>query len=324
LELYVYSNQGMALIAGPSYNFLSAVLLTPLSGTVAPVTAARAYRNAALTTGVGGGAIAVDTITNDPGGNFSVATGRYTCPATGYYQVNGEVEYTNVPANGQFTAQVYKNGAVFSEGATQVNSVAGNSCGTSVSDVIFCNAGDYLQLAGWTSAAFALRIGSTWNYLSVVQVGNSMNFTAAGGDLTGTYPSPTITPQTHGAVTVSNFSYSSGAYITAWTGFTSGTYLTAAANGLTVTKAGEYLFDLRIRFDGAAGNRFAYIYNTTQNTAGNSEAGGANCNIGNGLHTMLMMHCNVGDVIQASLYMDTAAAPQTLPSAEIRGYRLGN
>jgi hypothetical protein len=191
LELYGYSSA--ALSGGPGGSYLAVTLLTSLPGAVGPVTAARAYRNAALTlTASAWTKLPVDTISSDPGGCVSLASGRYVCPATGSYQVSGDV-FVSATASGQsISAGILKNGTLVAQGAT-VMAPASGGIGSVVADVIQCNAGDYLEV-GYYCAPTALPIATTptMNYLSVVQVGNSFTFQQAGGDLVGNYPNPSL------------------------------------------------------------------------------------------------------------------------------------
>jgi hypothetical protein len=228
LELFVYQTSAVALNpGGSSLNYLSVVLLTSLPGAVGPVTAAKAYRNAALATlSTTFAKVPLDAIVYDPGGNFSLANNRYVCPATGFYAISGACQADAPSANG-INVAIYKNGGQQS----QAGSVASGAYwpGVVVSDVLQCNAGDYLEL--WVQVGgtgIGASVGANETYLSVVQVGNSMNFTAAGGDLGGTYPNPAVYGMTGAASTTSPAAGGAGALPATPAG-----YVTQNVNGVS-------------------------------------------------------------------------------------------
>jgi hypothetical protein len=193
VELWASGPTGASYQYNVNVNYLSVALLTPLSGTAGPQTAARAHRAATGYTTTAGTWTKVPLDLKDfDTAALMDATGRYTCPATGTYQVSGQARFSGLTANQVVGVGVYKNGTTkVSEGGTATAGATGDEAAT-VSDLVSCNAGDYLELFAFGSAASSLVLGAADNYLSVVLVGNSMNFRQASGDLTGSYPNPQV------------------------------------------------------------------------------------------------------------------------------------
>jgi microcystin-dependent protein len=136
-------------------------------------TAARMYRNAALTTVAGENVMPFDTKSYDPGNNLTLgASAKYTCPVAGFYNVHSEVSYTISPGYFYIT-QIYKNGVEVARGQymTERSATSGDNLILLAGDVIQCNVGDTLQTYAYTQTPSALSVGSTIaNYMSVVKV----------------------------------------------------------------------------------------------------------------------------------------------------------
>lgn len=178
LELYTFIGGGgtpaLQTSPGSAQNYLS---ITPLvsattsqSGSSSPASAtnqatvvARAHVGTAGSTGTGAQKVPIDTVDYDPTASVSTTNHRFTAPAAGYYQVNGEV-YVTGSAN--VYLYLYKNGASVTYGAP------GNltSQQDTISDLIYLNAGDYIELWVNTGSSVAYGISSSSNYLSVVLV----------------------------------------------------------------------------------------------------------------------------------------------------------
>lgn len=147
---------------------------TPLTTTsnLGTGTVARAYRSAALSLTAGSNLLVLDTKSFDPGGCFSTATGKYTCPVSGYYAMSGQVRITMPTSGTEYTAQLYKNGSLVSEGTVAFTTAASQQPSTVVADVLQLSAGDTIQLSAFVSNASSLVVtnGAVDNHLIIYQV----------------------------------------------------------------------------------------------------------------------------------------------------------
>ena len=161
--------QGATGPAGPT-GATGATGATGPAGSPTGTTAARAYRNAAITLPSNAWTkVPLDTGSYDIGGNFQLANSRYVCPVTAQYEVIGAVELNTASATVGVQAGIYKNGA---QAATAgLTSSAQGFPGSVIADVVNCVAGDVLELWALTTTSTPVAAGANLTYLSVVQAG---------------------------------------------------------------------------------------------------------------------------------------------------------
>jgi len=95
--------------------------------------------------------ITFDTETYDPNSNFDAVTNnRYTVPVTGYYQVNGNIVFTNIVADKLYTAAIYADGAAVAIGFNTASTVGSEVA--NVSDVVYLTSGQVVELYARSSA----------------------------------------------------------------------------------------------------------------------------------------------------------------------------
>lgn len=139
---------------------------------------ARAYKNSTLALGGGYNKITLDGLSFDPGGYFDVATNyRFNVPTSGTYLVAAQVEATFVSAaSADLLSVVRHNGADASYGTrVSTSSVySSNAEASSLSDMISCAAGDYLELwafiASTNTATLQITTPTARNYLAVTRI----------------------------------------------------------------------------------------------------------------------------------------------------------
>jgi hypothetical protein len=136
----------------------------------AATTAAKGYRTTAYTlTSQQWQVVPMNGVVYDAGGNFNLTTGRFVCPVSGYYQINGEVlasssagAIVGVAVNATVP---YQRGSIGAYVGNPINSYAGV-----ISDVIQCNAGDTIGLACYPNAADGIQTGAGGAFLSVALI----------------------------------------------------------------------------------------------------------------------------------------------------------
>jgi hypothetical protein len=102
--------------------------------------------------------------TFDTHGALNAATGVFTAPETGYYQVNAKIGYTSLSwtAGNIADTNLYKNGSIVSTTRTAADATVTKIMTTSLSDIVFLNKNDTVDIRAFhnrTGGASALITG---------------------------------------------------------------------------------------------------------------------------------------------------------------------
>lgn len=111
--------------------------------------------------------ITLDAETYDTNSNF--ASSRFTPTVAGYYQINGAVAIPSTTNNNGVAATIFKNGNLYSIGASGMGSVGQLYAASSISDCIYMNGStDYVELYvyGAQGASFSLVASSSQTYFT--------------------------------------------------------------------------------------------------------------------------------------------------------------
>jgi len=117
-------------------------------------------------------AIALDSTTVDSYGGHSNTTNssRYTAQVAGWYQVSG-VLAINTNATGFRAARLQINGAALPASDSYANNMGtNNTTVTTPTRLVFLNAGDYVELAGWQNSGGALSTSVLTEFASALNV----------------------------------------------------------------------------------------------------------------------------------------------------------
>lgn len=133
-------------------------------------TAARMHRNAGLNTvATTYTKVPFDAVDSDPG-NHTSGNSRYVCPANGWYRVTGCFSAVSTAASQRTILNIYKNGALYSQGGENDSVTGSEGMNPLVDDLVFCQAGDFLELYYYcTAAGLGVQTGPS-TYFAVVQV----------------------------------------------------------------------------------------------------------------------------------------------------------
>jgi len=141
----------------------------------AATTAARAYLGTAFSTPANAWTkIPIDTVASgmDPAGLWDPTNHRFVAKSAGFYQVNGCVQWGTSTWTGFCESGIYKNGVNVARGAGVYQTDDVGVRGRPVSDVVYLNIGDYVEIWGYSYVAFGLYLGDPANstYLSVALI----------------------------------------------------------------------------------------------------------------------------------------------------------
>lgn len=273
------------------------------------VVAARTYR-ATNQTGVNTNnsnvKINIDTIDNTNGtdthSGVSTANSKYTVIVPGWYHVNGTISVTgtNILA-AQYGAKIYKNGSAVSLGQYAIP-LAGAAISLSVSDVFYCNAGDYLELyiygAGNNSTStLTVSGGAQATYLSLMRVSGPNQIAAnelvaarayAAADITGVNPNNSY-------VKINLDSRD----------FDSHSFFDTSAKRFNIPVAGTYRISYNLLFNGTniLNNTYAAaIYKNNALVSNVCRAYGSTAGQAIALSGSVTLKLNVGDYIEPYVY----------------------
>lgn len=113
--------------------------------------------------------VLLDTETYDSGGNFDTINNRFVAPVAGYYLCHGAVGFSSITADRRYLSYIYVNGSA-KIASTQQIGASTSTIVIHVSDIIYLNASDYVELyARQESGGTAVDVAgdSTNTYLAV-------------------------------------------------------------------------------------------------------------------------------------------------------------
>ena len=110
----------------------------------------------------------------DVTGDFNIITDRFICPSSGYYLVSVMITFTPM-YDGEFISAVAYSEGVFEAGSYSQASHT-NVLSTGFTDVVYLNAGDYLEVKVYHSGSTARLVygnsAGTYTYLTITAVDN--------------------------------------------------------------------------------------------------------------------------------------------------------
>jgi len=219
------------------------------------VVAARYYLGSSVT-GTADAIAKYNTLVYDTHSAYNTTTGLYTCPVPGYYAVNASMYLLNSSSPNDDYIDLQRDGVAYARafGHKSTSEAAGESF-SSLSDVLYCNAGQTLaiyvngdashdQYAGLQSAINIFRLSGNQTIAASETVAAAYSSSAATAVVSGNaIPFATKLYDSHGGYNTSTGVYTcpvSGKYqVTATTLTASVSTSAGEVYGITVTQAGS-------------------------------------------------------------------------------------
>jgi len=110
-----------------------------------------------------------DVVDYDVTGDFNIVTDRFICPTSGYYLISGKVKFVTMLDGEAIFAAVFREGVSVIESSVYGSSTV--SLSTNFADVVYLNAGDYVELRVYHTGSFSRSIygnsEGTYTYFTI-------------------------------------------------------------------------------------------------------------------------------------------------------------
>ena len=120
-------------------------------------------------TGASWHAVNFDVLDYDTTANFNLVTDRFICPISGYYLISGMIMMALMQDGDALFLTVNVEGVLEAGSAAHASQV--NSLSTGFTDIVYLNAGDYVELMVWHTGASSRtingNIAGTYTYLTI-------------------------------------------------------------------------------------------------------------------------------------------------------------
>ena len=101
-----------------------------------------------------------DVLEYDVSGDFNIITDRFICPTSGYYLISGMITFTAMQDGETISVAAFREGV--REAGSIVHAAHTNILSVGFTDIIYLNAGDYVELQAYhTGGASRTIYGST-------------------------------------------------------------------------------------------------------------------------------------------------------------------